>query len=325
MTHEPISRRGMLTGIGAAGGAAFLPTVGTGHAVASPIAPGPNSTGGADGAGGATPHAGTTALATPISSALAPGVQYLFKDFEEFEAETIASGRTWGGQGVYTPNSTGLLSVSFDLPPGARLYDVEWYVYNNSSSGASCLLRIYSAGSGQFLTVAVDTTVPANAGMVAQRAAVPSTSNGPFASGTRAVAALYTPTDGTIQINGVRVGYTKAPLRPVLLPTPARIVDSRTSGGALTNTSRTISLAGQTPVGALGALVNLTVVNTVTSGYLALTASGSTATPTSTVHWFASNQTVANQATTAISSSRTITLTAHGSTQFIVDLIGYLI
>jgi hypothetical protein len=226
---------------------------------------------------------------------------------------------------MYTPNSISLLTASFDLPPGARLYDVEWYVYNASSQQVSCLLRIYSAGSGQFLTVAVDTTVPANAGMVAQRADVPSTSNGPFPSGTRAVACLFTSTDATVQINGVRVGYTKAPLRTVLLPAPVRIVDSRTSGGALNNTSRTISLAGHTPIGALGAVVNLTVVNTVSTGFLALTAAGSTATPTSTVHWFASGQTVANQATSAISGSRTITLTAHGSTQFLVDLIGYLI
>jgi hypothetical protein len=139
--------------------------------------------------------------------------------------------------------------------------------------------------------------------------------------------AAATASNGTTLINGVRAGFKSAPSAPVLLASPIRAYDSRTSGGPLSGGhSRTVALASQLPVGARGAIVNLTVTHTVSGGYLKLYAAGTPTPATSAINWFASGQTLANQATTAVSLARSISVTAGGgSAQFIVDVLGYLV
>ena len=113
----------------------------------------------------------------------------------------------------------------------------------------------------------------------------------------------------------------------MLLASPARVYNSKTSGGRLAGGhSRTISLASHLPTGAAGAIVNLSLTDTVTSGELKIHAAG-TAAPSATITWFGTGQALTNQVMTAIGLNRSITISAGGthSTQFTVDLIGYLI
>ena len=81
------------------------------------------------------------------------------------------------------------------------------------------------------------------------------------------------------------------------------------------------------PDGAAGAIINPTVTQTVTSGYLKIYAAGTPAPGTSAVNWYASNQIVSNQSTVAVSLDRSIVVEVDGghSTQFLVDVVGYLV
>jgi hypothetical protein len=317
MSENHMSRRGLLASVGAVGGATLLGPAALARASTSRTAL-TNSV--------SRPQSPPAGLPTPIASAPVTGVSYQFRGFDEFIPEVFAESRTWSlGGGVYPNLAVGLMTVSFDLPPGATLYDVEWYVNNGSSGTLSGLLRIWVAGTAQYLLGGVDTTIPTGTTVTATRAAVPAASNGPFPHGCRAIAAITLPSDGSAEINGVRVGFKNAPTAPALLPSPVRVYDSRSHDGPLaTGQTRNISLGSNLPPGAVGAIVNLTVTDTVGGGFLTLYAAGVPRPGTSSINWFASGQTVANQATTAVGSGNQLTVFAGNETQFLVDLLAYL-
>jgi hypothetical protein len=317
-----ISRRGLIAGLGAAGGAIALGTVAP--ASAAPASGSPRSAAAAprpqmqrD-----TPPGGIA----PISSAPQFGVSYQFRCWDDFFPEDdLAYGRKFGGGGFYTNVNDDYLAATFDLPPGATLYDLEWYVSN------STVMNVYAnvwASNEAILNTFWSTSVPAGSGVTAHRFVIPSTVNGPYPHGTRLMVAAGTATNGSTLINGVRAGFKNAPRTPVLLPTPVRAYDSRSADGPLSSGhSRTISLASYLPDGAAGAIVNPTVIQTVTSGYLKLYAAGTPQPSTSTVNWFGTGQSIGNQSTTAVSLDRSVTVTIGGghSTQFVLDVVGYLV
>jgi hypothetical protein len=122
-----------------------------------------------------------------------------------------------------------------------------------------------------------------------------------------------------------------------LLPTPLRAYDSRDGDGPLAlNTSRTISLlsgkdgSGVTqlavPPGATGALVTLTATDTTGPGFLKIYSAASPLPATSNLNFTTANENVAVGTTTAIDAqSRVIVTDGAASTQFVVDVIGYLV
>ena len=124
--------------------------------------------------------------------------------------------------------------------------------------------------------------------------------------------------------------------------TPTRVYDSRAaqpSPGALPNASnRTISVADGrdnsgavitidlVPAGATAIAANVTVTNTVGINNICVNPGGITTRSASTINWFATGQTLANGATLAISTARTVTLVSGaqgGSADVIVDVTGY--
>lgn len=121
-----------------------------------------------------------------------------------------------------------------------------------------------------------------------------------------------------------------------LLPQPQRVFDSRP--GALPDLPYDGRISsGQTrEVGLLdsnaeafsenvdGVMINLTITNTINSGYLSLYSAGLTSPPaTSTINWSESGQTVANLAVSASEFARVkVTCGGGGSTHFIIDVIG---
>jgi hypothetical protein len=122
-----------------------------------------------------------------------------------------------------------------------------------------------------------------------------------------------------------------------MLPAPLRAYDSRDSSGPkiAAGETRTISLAtgvnGQNattlavPAGATAAIVTLTVTETVAGGYLKMYSAATTEPATSSINWFANNQTFAVSTQVAVDASGQIKITSGPSaTQFIVDVIGYL-
>jgi hypothetical protein len=310
--RSKISRRGLMTGLGAAGGALALGVVAPTSAGAAPRPQLQRD----------APPAGLA----PISSAPQLGVGYQFRSWDDFFPEDdLAYGRKFGGGGFYTNVTGNYLAATYDLAPGATLYDLEWYVSNTAP------MTVYAnvwASNQAFLNTFWSAEIPAGSGVTAHRFVIPSNVNGPYPHGTRLLVAAGTGTDGSQLVNGVRAGFKNAPRTPVLLSTPVRAYDSRSAGGPLSSGhSRTISLAAHLPAGAAGAIINPTVIQTVTAGYLKLYAAGTTEPPTSTVNWFGSGQAIGNQSTTAVSLDRSVTVTVGGghSTQFVLDVVGYLV
>ena len=118
-------------------------------------------------------------------------------------------------------------------------------------------------------------------------------------------------------------------LGAVFVPvTPVRAYDSRTTGGALSSgQSRTVAVdvPGGVPAGAVAVAYNLTVTDTVNSGWIALAPGGTVTAPdSSTINWV-NGQTVANGFTVSVNQAGDITAFAGGggSAQFIVDVVGY--
>jgi len=313
MGGSMISRRGLMVGLGAAGGAVAFGSAG------------PAAAGTAAASGHVQIDAPPGGIA-PISSTPKAGVGYEFRSFLDFTAEDdLLYGRKFGGDGVYTSAASDFLAASFDLPAGVTLYDLEWYVSN--SVAMNVYANLWQSGQGALVTF-WSQSIPAGSGITATRFVIPSNVNGPYPHGTRLIVACSSPSSGSALLNGVRAGFKHAPRSPVLLTTPARAYDSRTSGGRLAGGhSRTISLSSHIPPGAAGAIIDLSVVDTLASGYLKVHAAGTPAPATTAIRWFGSGQALVNQTMTAISLNRSIKITAVGarSTQFVIDVLGYLV
>lgn len=121
-----------------------------------------------------------------------------------------------------------------------------------------------------------------------------------------------------------------------LLSAPVRVYDSRPNNppeiGSKTKLSngavRTIDCKANNsgvPIGATAVLVNITVVNTSTTGYVSLYRNGITPPATSTVNWDHTNQVIANTTITAIDAAgfcaAKVPLTS--SCDLFLDIIGY--
>jgi hypothetical protein len=144
-----------------------------------------------------------------------------------------------------------------------------------------------------------------------------------YASGTAATAGLFA-------LNGVPVFVT--------LSSPQRVYDSRfgyppTSGvpasnlvkGQLAgNDERVVRVIGTSSAFITAVLMNLTVVNTVGVGFLAMFAAGTGYNGTSNINWSADGQILANMAVSAVDSSGQVTVRGGGfaRTDFLIDVIG---
>jgi hypothetical protein len=308
------NRRAVLTGIGVAGGVGLL-----GEAIATPASaagrPGSSSV-------HATPASPPTGFKT-ISSPPQPNVSYQFRSFWDFTpADTFAAGRAWGGSGFYTPGSLDPLLATFDAPPGAVLHDIEWYVENTATAGWG--VGLWGAGSG-FAATIMSGSIAAGSGIVATKFSIPSSGNGPYPAGTRILAYITTSTDGSIQVNGVRLGFTHGALNPVMLASPVRVYNASTPlhGG----TSRTISLSGHIPVGAQAVTLAVTVIATHGSGYLHVAPAGSTSVANA-VTWARTGDRSTSTVVVDVPASRAVSVSSgggSGTTNFIVDLIGWVV
>ncbi len=161
---------------------------------------------------------------------------------------------------------------------------------------------------------------------------------GTYSDGTLA----YNGTEGLfLQTNGELTRVATVGFGPLLvLPQPIRLYDSRTPhiGGTTRNgpmpsgTNRTISIEiGNDdqvlePIASSvrAAMINLTIVNTVGSGFLSVGNPGPTGTrTTSNINWSDSGQILANLAmATLFESNLTIFAGGSGSTDIVVDLMG---
>lgn len=308
------SRRTVLTGIGVAGGAGLL-----GEVIATPASA-------AQGPGSVGAHAAPPAGFSTISSPPQANVSYQFRSFYDFApTDHWTWGRAWGGFGMYTPSATGILVATFDAPPGAVLHDVEWYVANTTA--ATWGVGVWGAGNG-VLDVFLEQTLPAGTGSItATKVAVPSSGNGPYPAGMRIATFIQTPTDASVQVNGVRLGFTHGALNQVMRGSPVRAYDSRSHTHLNGGTSRTISLANWLPPGAQAATLALSVLNTHGAGVLQVSPAGSSS-EAFAASWARTGDKSTNTLVCDVSASRAVSVSSvHGSgqTDFILDLIGWVV
>ncbi len=206
-------------------------------------------------------------------------------------------------------------------------------------------LVVASLGSQmQFLTPG---TVAAAAGVAGYPATV-----GP-SKGTHAAGELYVDDDYNLwfavpvagtpgAVRWVKLAGQQTSGSFVALPAPVRILDTRQGGGAKVPSGAAVivkltnAINGSPsglPAGATAAMVNLTVAETVDSGYHVASSADVTPNPVtghSSVNWDATGQTRANLSVSALGSATAATTGAikmtaggGGSTHLIIDLIGY--
>ena len=305
--HQP-SRRSVLGGLGAIAGAGLVGGAATRAGAADQAtSTGPSSLPGA--------RAGTAPLA---------GLTYVVLSCFDFFPESTATGRAWGGFGMFA-TTPGNLWATCDLPPGAQLRQVEWYASNTSGTARNLTTRLFTTGSGVLDTILSSTTIAD--GVLPTSPVTTNLTAGPWPLGSRLVVGGYS-VGSTTQINGVRLGFGNAPAGTVVLPRPVRVFDSRSSGNGArlgTGSVRTVTLTPQVPVGATGAIVNLMVLSTVGSGAVAACAAG-TASGAGVLRWFASNQMLDNQVTVPLNAAAQMSLVVKsGSTHVVADVVGYLV
>lgn len=108
-----------------------------------------------------------------------------------------------------------------------------------------------------------------------------------------------------------------------VLPSTIRTYDSRSSDGALSGGSRTLTMSG-VPNGSSAVTVSLTATGTSGAGYLALYKAGISYPGNSNLNWWSAGQTMAVTTVCAVNSaSQLVVRGTGGSTQVIIDVIGY--
>jgi hypothetical protein len=316
-----IGRRGLIFGAGAA---ALI----AGAAAVQPAAAKPASPHGSEVVDNPRSADGSP-ITTTIASAPISGYSYRTVSWHDFEPISPASGRTWdpgSGHGVYTPNASAALRATVEIPPGALVRDVEYYIYNSSGSPVVPDTYLFVAGTGPISSIfpTDKVSVPSSGSITATRAVVPAATYGPYPLASRLLVSLTTPTTGAVQINGARVGFTQGSGDIGLLSTPYRAYDSRVTGGKLAaGSTRTVTLPSSIVVpGTSGVIVNLTAVNGAANGYLKLFSAAAAEPTSSALNFSGSGAAIANGLIVAVSSGRQVNIKANQSVHFVLDVTG---
>jgi len=104
--------------------------------------------------------------------------------------------------------------------------------------------------------------------------------------------------------------------------TTPRVFDSRTTTKFAINEERVVDLGF---VGARTAIINLTVTQTATAGFVAVFANGITYPGNSSINWSATNTDIANGVITQVDATGKIVVHASNVTHVVIDRIGFLV
>jgi hypothetical protein len=310
----PVGRRGLIIGAGAAVLAAgMLSTV----EPALAEAPHPKGDGTADG----RVHAATSPILSTIASAPISGYTYRFVSLYDFRPFNGTSVWTWGGSGAYSAGVGSAMRASVEIPAGALVRDIEYYVYNNSGFAVEGSAYIWAPGSGVIWAIGADASIPSAGGVSAVSAVASQSGSYPF--GARLHISVTTPATGLVQVNGARAGFQLGEAATGLLAAPYRAYDSRTTGGKLAaGSTRTITLpASIVPPGTTGIVANITATLADGQGYLKVF-SGAAPEPSASALNYSATVPIANALTVGVSDSRQIKIKTSTGVHVIVDVTG---
>jgi len=318
--HEPLhtTRRAALRGIGMAAGAAALGTgIDWSSAGAEGIASGPT---GSDG----EPLREESPQRGMAPSSVTAGLTYATFGMFAFKPNIFSNGYQVSGTGAYSNLSEGYLVANLPLPTGAVIKEVQFVGTNNGSGAREFRIERYPlvGGGGQS---AASVMMPS---MGSSLQTVTTTPYHLVDADYSYDAAVLTSSD--VRIYSCRVGYTGS-LGFFRVDPQVRKLDTRLpgplSGRFLAGQTRAVTLTPELPAGAAAALVNVTVTNTVNGGFLTLFPALTSNPGTSSINWFGSGQTIANNATVAVSGLGQINVYCGGAggpqADVIVDLLGY--
>ena len=243
-------------------------------------------------------------------------------DFKPFDPNAKL---TWGGSGTYSAGTGTALRASIEIPLGALVKDVEYYIYNNTGSPFVPDTYLYVPGQGTIASIGAAPSIPTGTSITATRVTV--SQQGPYPFGSRLLVSCPTPSTGLVQVNGARVGFTLGVATTALLPVPIRAYDSRAAGSILgANTTRTITLPTTcAPTGASGVLASVTAVQPTAPGVLKVYAAGAAKPVPDTLHFLAGGNPVTSTVPVGISSARQLTIFASAATHVFIDVLGYLV
>ena len=315
---ESLARRNLLIGGGAALAAgAFVCGAEPAAAIPAPHGDGTRST---------TVHPDGSPIITTIASPPVSGWTYRVASMYDFFPFYAASQRTWGGSGMYTAATGGPLRASVEIPAGALVRDVEFYVYNSSATSTSGQAYLYTPGSGSIAGVGGSAAVPPGSAIQAARAVISSSYWGPYPMGSRLILDVDTPADRSVQVNGVRVGFSGGAGSTGLLDAPIRAYDSRSTGGKIPNGgTRTITLPSSVVVpGTSAAILNVTAVGATAAGFMTVFSAAAALPTASSLNYRGDGTATANGMTVAVSSARQIKIYAYKAVHVIVDVTGVI-
>ena len=257
---------------------------------------------------------------TRLGSPLVGGYSYLYQSYFDFIPQGNSQ-RSYTDSGVWGTTQP-VLRTSVDLPFGAVLRDVEFYVTATASVGLTAELWRNQVGTPY--TIDLRWFPGAFTGMRALRLVIPDDKRGPYAPGSRLVLGVQN-SGPTVQLNGARVAYSRGPAGVVLLDKPVRVYDSRSGAKIGNGQTRIHSLAGHVPAGATSAILHLTAANGEKYGGLAVYGAGTTVPYGSAVYWGAATTSIEIQ--TRLTNDRKIKITMRGvpgsKVHFFYDVVGY--
>ncbi|MGZ7008313.1 MAG: twin-arginine translocation signal domain-containing protein [Ilumatobacteraceae bacterium] len=330
------SRRAFLTALAASGAAAtVLP--GVSHAQSS----------GASGVGVDTsPVAGSGSFSTEAFPATVPGTNYTFLLGSEFQP--TLSGTTFvKDQGQISSTGTGIFYHALnDLPTGARITEVTFAVLKSAGypGDVSCFAYRLASGTISFALDNKNSTSLAQLSTEQYISLTVAPDDPDWVIDNELGASHWlvaTMLNGNGRLNSVRVGWTLPHPRTFIPIDPKRVYDSRVIaplgplGGNATRvisvangytvSTATVDLPDVVPAGAKAIAYNLTITKTVGSGFLAVAPGDATALGASSINWFTSGMTLANGLVVKLDSNRQVKVFCGGggSTEFIIDVLGY--
>jgi hypothetical protein len=318
--RAPVSRRAMMTGLGVTAGAVVLSERAAGASVAVPRAP-------------------TFAVLPNAAPAIPAGNEFIGRyDIRLAACEfrpAVSSAVTSLASGALTVVAAATLTAACHPRSGDSLSSVTVFVDPAGTAGALRLARESSTGTSVNLG---SVAIPATTGVTSVTLNLPALpAADPFDGNAYTVQVVV---GAAATLYGAQVGVFNVPNEFVLV-TPFRVWDSRTTSGSalfpganggriLSGQQRGFTVDGYITRYASGLLLNVTLDQTVASGYLTFFAPDpdtTTPPPVSSINWYAANQIVANLVVTGMAGEADVQIACGGggSTHYIIDALGYFI
>ena len=312
-----ISRRGLLVGGGALGlGATLVP-----------------------GRWALAEGAGNDAVGAPtnqgvmLNLVVTPGLSYVGMSGYSLQSRDSANAvDDVPGLGAGPRPGAAICNMDIAVPHGAVLKEF----YLSGSGATSVLLRRQTFGVYSHDTIASAVT-PAGAGLQEIKVAI----DPPVTHDATTGSLLFRAALSNVQaVSSMAIGFIPATVALVPLPSPRRVYDSRAvepplnvvKGALAFGVDRDVDLknnASGVPPTARAVVGNVTLTNTVSSGFVDIRPAGTGWNNTSTVNFSGPGQTVANAFTATLGANAMVTVFCGGqpaaSTDFIIDVVGYYV